>query len=134
MDLSSGKISEETPDDKLYADYIGGYGIGARILYSRQKAKVDPLGPDNTLGLVTGPLTGTPALTGTRFVVVGKSPKTVSWYEEMLSVFTRYLESSGIIPVLANFNLESVRAFIVYEQNRGLSPYTVQARVSHEGF
>ena len=59
----------------------------------------------------------------------GKSPKTVSWYEEMLSVFTRYLESSGIIPILANFNLESVRAFIVYEQNRGLSPYTVQARV-----
>ncbi len=59
----------------------------------------------------------------------GKSPKTVSWYEEMLSIFTRYLESSGIIPVLANFYLESVRAFIVHEQNRGLSPYTVQARV-----
>ncbi|MCK4863190.1 MAG: hypothetical protein KAS25_02790, partial [Dehalococcoidales bacterium] len=31
----------------------------------------------------------------------GKSPKTVSWYEEMLSVLTRYLESSGIIPILA---------------------------------
>ena len=59
----------------------------------------------------------------------GKSPKTVSWYEEMLCVFPRYLESSSIIPILANFNLESVRAFIVSEQNRGLSPYTVQARV-----
>ncbi len=59
----------------------------------------------------------------------GKSPKTVSWYEQMLSVFTRYLESSGIIPVLVNFNLENVRTFIVHEQNRGLSPYTVQARV-----
>ena len=79
VELSIGKISEETPDDKLYADFIGGYGIGARIIYSRQKAKVDPLGPENMLGFITGPLTGTPALTGTRFVVVSKSPLTGTW-------------------------------------------------------
>ncbi|MBA7480378.1 putative oxidoreductase YdhV [subsurface metagenome] len=79
VDLSNHKFREETPDDKFYADYIGGYGIGARILYSRQKAKVDPLGPDNMLGFVTGPLTGTPALTGTRFTLVGKSPLTGTW-------------------------------------------------------
>jgi integrase/recombinase XerC/integrase/recombinase XerD len=59
----------------------------------------------------------------------GKSPKTISWYEEMASIFIRYLESSGISPVLANFNLVNVRDFVVYEQNRELSPYTVQARV-----
>ncbi len=59
----------------------------------------------------------------------GKSPKTISWYGEMLCIFTRYLESSGISPVLVNFNLVNVRDFIVYEQNRDLSPYTVQARV-----
>jgi site-specific recombinase XerD len=59
----------------------------------------------------------------------GKSSKTVSWYEEMLSVFTRYLESSGIAPVLASFKLENVRTFILFEQERGISPYTVQARV-----
>ena len=59
----------------------------------------------------------------------GKSPKTISWYGEMLCVFIRYLESSCISPVLANFNLVNVRDFVVYEQNRELSPYTVQARV-----
>ena len=59
----------------------------------------------------------------------GKSPKTISWYGEMLSVFTRYLESSGISSVLVNFNLVNVLDFVVYEQNRDLSPYTVQARV-----
>jgi aldehyde:ferredoxin oxidoreductase len=79
IDLSSGKINEEAPEDKLYADFIGGYGIGARILYSRQKAGVDPLGPENTLGFITGPLTGTPALTGTRYAMVGKSPLTETW-------------------------------------------------------
>ena len=59
----------------------------------------------------------------------GKSPKTISWYGEMLSIFISYLESVGISPVLANFNLVNVRDFVVHEQNRELSPFTVQARV-----
>ena len=79
VDLSTGKIQEETPDEDLYRDFIGGYGLGSRILYSRQKAGVDPLGPDNTLGLITGPLTGTPAISGTRYTAVAKSPITDGW-------------------------------------------------------
>jgi site-specific recombinase XerD len=47
----------------------------------------------------------------------------------MLSIFIGYLESVGISPVLANFNLENVRDFIVHEHNRKLSPFTVQAMV-----
>ena len=42
-------------------DFLGGYGLGARILYERMPAGADPLGPDNMLGSVTGPFTGTPA-------------------------------------------------------------------------
>jgi aldehyde:ferredoxin oxidoreductase len=79
VDLSSGKISEELAVDDLYQNFFGGYGIGARILFSRQKAKVDPLGPDAMLGFVAGLLTGTPALFGARYVVVGKSPLTGTW-------------------------------------------------------
>jgi aldehyde:ferredoxin oxidoreductase len=79
VDLSTGKIVIEQPDDSLYRDFIGGYGIGARLIYSRQKGGVDPLGPDNTVGLMTGPLTGTPTISGTRYTVVGKSPLTGGW-------------------------------------------------------
>jgi aldehyde:ferredoxin oxidoreductase len=79
VDLSTGEIKEETPEEKLLKDFIGGYGVGARILYSRQKGGADPLGPENTLGIVTGPLTGTPAPFGCRYVVVGKSPLTGGW-------------------------------------------------------
>ena len=81
VNLSTGELKEETPDMSLYQDYIGGYGLGARILYDRQKGGMDALGPDNILGLVTGPLTGTPAVTGCRFTAVGKSPLTGSWGE-----------------------------------------------------
>ena len=75
VDLSKGTIEEESLGEDLCRDYIGGYGIGARLLYDRIPAGADPLGPDNILGLLTGPLTGTPAIIGSRFVAVGKSPK-----------------------------------------------------------
>jgi aldehyde:ferredoxin oxidoreductase len=79
INLSGGTIIEEIPDESLYRDFIGGYGLGSRILYNRQKAGADPLGPENMLGILSGPLTGTPALGGTRYTVVGKSPLTGGW-------------------------------------------------------
>lgn len=74
--LSNGELKEETVVKSLYHDYIGGYGLGACLLYNRQRPGADPLGPDNTLELVTGPLTGTPATFGCRFAAVAKSPLT----------------------------------------------------------
>ena len=76
VNLTDGKIDEEALNEELCRNYIGGYGIGARLLYDRIPAGADPLGPENILGLMTGPLTGTPAVIGSRFVAVGKSPKT----------------------------------------------------------
>ena len=79
VDLSTGTLTIETLDEKLYRDYIGGYGLGSRILWDRQLGGVDPLGPENMLGFVTGPLTGVPGFFGSRYTVVGKSPLTGGW-------------------------------------------------------
>ena len=79
VDLSTGKLKDEVLEEKLCRDFIGSYGLGARIIYSHQKAGVNPLGPENILGFLTGPLTGTPTPTGTRYTVVGKSPLTGTW-------------------------------------------------------
>lgn len=79
VDLLKGKIDEEALDEKLCREFIGGYGIGARIMYSRQRGGVDPLGPENILGFMTGPLTGTDALFAARYTVMGKSPLTGTW-------------------------------------------------------
>ncbi len=78
VDLSSGSIKEESLPEKVYRDFIGGQGLGARILYERMKPKVDPLGPDNMLGFLVGPLTGT-GIHGARFQTVTKSPVTGGW-------------------------------------------------------
>ncbi len=76
VNLTTGKIEVEPLDEKLCRQYIGGYGLAARLLYERIPVGADPLGPNNVLGFLTGPLTGTPAVIGSRFVVVAKSPKT----------------------------------------------------------
>jgi len=79
VNLSTGEMKDEAPDESLYRDFIGGYGVGAKILYSRQRGGVDALGPENTFGLLTGPLTGTPATFCCRYAVVAKSPLAGGW-------------------------------------------------------
>ena len=79
VNLSTGEVKEEKLDEKLARDFIGGYGLGVRVLLERQKAGVDPLGPENILGFITGPLTGTPVPTGSRYTTVCKSPLTGGW-------------------------------------------------------
>lgn len=59
----------------------------------------------------------------------GKSPHTCSWYKEMLSTFTKFLVHSRLPLELEQLTLETAREFIIYEQQRGMSPYTVQAKV-----
>jgi aldehyde:ferredoxin oxidoreductase len=96
VNLSSGTIKQEALDEKMCRDFIGGYGIGVRILYSRQKAGVDPLGPENTLGLITGPFTGTVVPMGVRYTAVAKSPLTGGWGDANSGgYFGPYLKFAG---------------------------------------
>jgi aldehyde:ferredoxin oxidoreductase len=55
--------------------YIGGRGLGARLLLENLPAKADPLGPENVMIWLTGPLTGTLVPGCTKHVVVTKSPQ-----------------------------------------------------------
>jgi len=81
VDLSTGDLVQETPADDLYRNYLGGPGVGVRTLFDRIKPGTDPLGPENMLGFITGPLTGSQALFGARYTVVAKSPLTGAWGE-----------------------------------------------------
>ena len=76
VDLNEGCTKEESPPESLYRDFIGGIGLGVRIIYQRIKPGADPLGPGNMLGFVTGPLTATPTPGSGRLMGVTKSPLT----------------------------------------------------------
>ncbi len=77
VDLSNNKITDFSLDETILHDYIGGRGVATKILWDRLGYKwssVDPLGPDNILIALTGPLTG--FLGGVRACASGKSPLT----------------------------------------------------------
>ena len=76
IDLTKGKISYETYDEETLRKYIGGSGLGAKILYEETDENTDPLGPDNVIAIMSGPFAGTRAPNGGRYHVVTKSPLT----------------------------------------------------------
>ncbi|MFX1575389.1 MAG: aldehyde ferredoxin oxidoreductase family protein [Promethearchaeota archaeon] len=76
IDLTNKKTEEITFSDKVLQDYMGGRGLGVKILWDRLGNKwetIDPLGPENILLMLTGPFTG--YFPGARSCVTGKSPQ-----------------------------------------------------------
>ena len=76
IDLSSGKISKGTLDKNILRKFIGGSGLGAKLIFDRVDPHVDPLSPKNPFFLLTGPLSGNTLPGGARFAACGKSPLT----------------------------------------------------------
>jgi len=56
--------------------FLGGRGLGTKILFDELRAEVDPLGPENKLLFLTGPIAGTPIPGNSRYCVMAKSPAT----------------------------------------------------------
>ncbi len=81
VELTEGKIEEESLPESFYREFVGGNGLGVRILYERMRAGVEALGPENLLGFVLGSLTGTTAPGSGRHMLVTKSPLTGTWAE-----------------------------------------------------
>ncbi len=76
VDLGSQNIKEVKFDESVLRKYIGGRGLATWILWKRlgdRWEEVDPLGPENILLMLTGPLTG--YAPGARLCVSGKSPQ-----------------------------------------------------------
>ncbi|GLI52932.1 aldehyde ferredoxin oxidoreductase family protein [Thermodesulfovibrio yellowstonii] len=77
IDLSSGKIEKRTVPEEDLAKFIGGRGLGAKILWDHMKKPgIDPLSPENPLIFMTGPFSGFPVPSSSRTCVVTKSPIT----------------------------------------------------------
>ncbi len=56
--------------------FLGGKGLGLKLLYDRLSPGIDPLGPENIIALMPGILMGTGAPCSGRFMAVFKSPLT----------------------------------------------------------
>ena len=85
IDLTEGKTKNTSISDEMREKYLGGRGLGARLLFDMLPAKTDPLSPENVLIFLTGPLTGNLAPGSSKFVVITKSPLTQGWCDSYSS-------------------------------------------------
>ncbi|MCD4833685.1 MAG: aldehyde ferredoxin oxidoreductase family protein [Bacteroidales bacterium] len=76
INLTDHSYKIEEIAEEILLKYIGGRGLGVKLLFDELPAKVDPLSPENKLLFVTAPLHGSNAATASRFSVVCKSPLT----------------------------------------------------------
>ena len=81
INLSNSNICTINIPDESIKNYIGGSGLGAFELFNTKSINCDPLGPDNDLLFLTGPLTGTVCPSSGRHGVTAKSPLTGIWGE-----------------------------------------------------
>jgi aldehyde:ferredoxin oxidoreductase len=76
VNLSTGGIRTEPVPTDVVERYVGGRGVGTKLLLDHGDPTVDAYDPRNPLIFATGPVTGTFAPTGGRYMVVTKSPLT----------------------------------------------------------
>jgi aldehyde:ferredoxin oxidoreductase len=76
VDLTQRKIAVQKLDDALLEKYVGGVGIGAKILFEETTPNTDPLGAENVLIACTGPFTGTMVPSSSRHHIMARSPLT----------------------------------------------------------
>src|SRR5687768_2187390 len=76
IDVSRGTVERVPLDEALLRQYIGGSGLGVRLLLDEGAAGIDPLAPDAPLVFAFSPLVGSPLTTSAKFAVVSKSPLT----------------------------------------------------------
>jgi aldehyde:ferredoxin oxidoreductase len=101
VDLSAGKLWDELLNEEHARAFVGGSGLAARYVYDMVDGDTDPLGPDNPLVFMTGPLVGTVMPSAGRCSVCALSPMTRIWGESNTGGFLgpelRFAGYDGII-------------------------------------
>src|ERR1700675_5066933 len=76
IDVSNGTAEYIPVAESVLRQFIGGSGLGVKLLLDEGAAILDPLAPEAPLVFAFSPLVGSPVTTSAKFAVVSKSPLT----------------------------------------------------------
>jgi len=101
VDVNTGETTRGELPKKLFRSYLGGSGLGARLLYDELDPGVDALAPEAPLVFMNGLLTGTPVVCCNKVCVCARSPLTGIWGETRAGgFFGAELAKTGLSGVL----------------------------------
>ncbi len=103
INLSTNSVEEKELSREMTELFLGGYGIGAKVLYDMMPAGCDVFGEDSMIGFTVGPCTGTGATMSGRWTAVHKSPVTGGWNDSNCGgFFGPELKKAGFDAVFVN--------------------------------
>src|SRR5580692_9742130 len=76
VDVTLGAAEHISLPEAALRQFIGGSGLGVRLLLDEGAANADPLAPEAPIAFTFSPLVGSPLTTSAKFAVVSKSPLT----------------------------------------------------------
>jgi len=93
---------------EMALEYIGGRGFACRMMYDDLEPGIDPMGPDNNIYVLTGPINGTAVPYSSRYVVATKSPLTGTYTRSLSGgEFSAQLKYAGFDGVVVEGRSES---------------------------
>jgi aldehyde:ferredoxin oxidoreductase len=84
IDLTAGKSSIRTVDERYVRKYLGGQGFVVELVYHGMPKGTDALAPENVLAMAGGLFTGFPLPTGGKTAFAAKSPQTGTLVESIM--------------------------------------------------
>ncbi len=74
VDLTQRKVREERIYESMILKFLGGSGLGAKILFDKFNPSAAPLSSENKLLFLAGPLVGTGDPWCVKYTVMTRSP------------------------------------------------------------
>ena len=123
VDLTNGIIKESKLSPEFCADWIGGYGFAAKVLWDELKPGVDPLSPDNIFIYAHGPFPTTILPTSSKYGVFAKSPLTGAFGMAISSGSVgAQARRAGINMIVFKGKAPELSVLVVDDDNRYLMP------------
>jgi aldehyde:ferredoxin oxidoreductase len=118
------KAVTETRTKKEFADqFIGGRGLGCRLMKEFADPEINPLSPENPLIFTTGPLTGTSSPMSGHFTVTSKSPLTSTIFSSNTGgYFGAELKFAGIDALIIKGKSEKPVYLSIYDEEVEILP------------
>ena len=125
IDLTERRHWVEKMEASQMQPYLGGIGLGARLVYDRVPPDADPLGPENVIVFAPGVFAGTPVATSSKHAVVARSPQTGMLGDSLSGSFWSHtLRRAGYDALVVTGRADSLVYLSIYDDQIQIRPAT----------